>query len=105
MRQLTTREIPLHPGLENAFASGRCADLNCRVLDRRYFPTESDLTTNSTNQAALHERAAAVTRACFGREVFVRAVVEISNHCRENCAYCGMRRDNRSLHRYRARHE
>jgi biotin synthase len=33
----------------------------------------------------------------------VRAVVEVSNFCRENCAYCGMRRDNRSLARYRAR--
>jgi len=29
-------------------------------------------------------------------------VVEISNYCRENCAYCGMRRSNRSLARYRA---
>jgi biotin synthase len=35
----------------------------------------------------------------------VRAVVEVSNFCRENCAYCGMRRDNRTLARYRAQHE
>jgi biotin synthase len=53
----------------------------------------------------MHESAAAATRAEFGRKVFVRAVVEVSNFCRENCAYCGMRRDNRALHRYRARHE
>jgi biotin synthase len=56
-------------------------------------------------QAQLQERAAAVARAQFGRRVFVRAVVEVSNHCRENCAYCGMRRDNRDLDRFRARHE
>jgi len=37
--------------------------------------------------------------------VFVRAVVEVSNFCRENCAYCGMRRDNRTLARYRAQAE
>jgi biotin synthase len=49
-----------------------------------------------------HERAAAATRKEFGKDVFVRAVVEVSNFCRENCAYCGMRRDNRSLARYRA---
>jgi len=54
---------------------------------------------------ALHAAAAEATRAEFGRNIFVRAVVEISNFCRENCAYCGMRRDNRTLHRYRARHE
>jgi len=60
---------------------------------------------NGVAQAALHERAVAATRERFGRQVFVRAVVEVSNFCRENCAYCGMRRDNRALHRYRARHD
>ena len=64
-----------------------------------------DLIGNGAHQAALHERSRAATRESFGREVFVRAVVEISNFCRENCAYCGMRRDNRTLHRFRAQHE
>jgi biotin synthase len=66
---------------------------------------ETDLNATGTRQAALHESAAAATRAGFGGKVFVRAVVEVSNFCRENCAYCGMRRDNRALHRYRARRE
>jgi len=70
-----------------------------------YFPGEPDLSLNASAQAALHEQAAAATRARFGREVFVRAVVEVSNFCRENCAYCGMRRNNRTLARYRASHE
>jgi biotin synthase len=56
-------------------------------------------------QQELHERASNLARTRFGRKVFVRAVVEISNFCRENCAYCGMRRSNRSLKRFRARHE
>ncbi len=68
-------------------------------------PTQSDVTATGSKQAKLHEQAAAAARERFGRDVFVRAVVEISNFCRENCAYCGMRRDNRALHRYRARHE
>lgn len=49
----------------------------------------------------LHERAGAVRDAVFGRAVFVRAVVELSNHCQRNCSYCGMRRDNRGLERFR----
>lgn len=53
-------------------------------------------------QSEFHARAHAAARRKFGREVFVRGVVEISNFCRENCHYCGMRRDNRSLDRYRA---
>ena len=75
------------------------------MVSPRYFPSDPDLIGNGTHQTALHERARAATRAGFGRQVFVRAVVEVSNFCRENCAYCGMRRDNRALHRYRAKHE
>lgn len=75
------------------------------VSNYDYFPTASDLALNGAAQAAFHERAAAVTREEFGNQVFVRAVVEVSNFCRENCSYCGMRRDNRALHRFRARHE
>ncbi len=63
------------------------------------------LAAGGVEQVALHERAAAVTRERFGRQVFVRGVVEISNHCRENCHYCGMRRDNRALDRFRAKHD
>jgi len=54
---------------------------------------------------ALHQRAANIALNEFGRRVFLRGVVEVSNFCRENCAYCGMRRDNRGLARYRARHD
>ncbi len=50
---------------------------------------------------ALHQRAGETRDAVFGRKVFVRAVVEVSNFCRQNCNYCGMRRDNRNLERYR----
>jgi biotin synthase len=64
-------------------------------------PKLTDLTTNGSLQCHLHERAAALTWANFGRQVFVRAVVEVSNFCRENCHYCGMRRDNATLDRYR----
>jgi biotin synthase len=67
--------------------------------------SETNLNASGSRQTALHDSAAGATRAIFGRSVFVRAVVEVSNFCRENCAYCGMRRDNRSLHRFRARQE
>jgi biotin synthase len=50
---------------------------------------------------ALHEQARALRDKVFGRRVFVRGVVEVSSHCRENCHYCAMRRDNRALTRYR----
>ncbi len=64
-------------------------------------PTASELTAGDGVQERLHERARAAVHSRFGRQVFVRAVVEVSNFCRENCHYCGMRRDNRALHRAR----
>src|SRR5277367_7119621 len=51
--------------------------------------------------ASLEERAGALRDEVFGREVFVRGVIEVSNYCRQNCSYCGMRRDNRDLKRFR----
>lgn len=72
------------------------------MTDEPFFPLAQDLTARGVRQAEFHERAATTAVARFGRRVFVRGVVEISNYCRENCAYCGMRRDNRLLARYRA---
>lgn len=70
-----------------------------------FFPQSSDLFITGAEQEQLHERAAAVAQGYFGRKVFVRAVVEVSNFCRQNCVYCGMRRENRTLHRFRTPHE
>jgi len=42
-----------------------------------------------------------VRRDTVGDEVHLRGLVEISNHCVRHCAYCGLRRDNRKLRRYR----
>jgi biotin synthase len=49
----------------------------------------------------LEQRAGALRDEVFGRQVFVRGVIEVSNFCRQNCHYCGMRRDNRDLKRFR----
>ena len=57
--------------------------------------------TFDTALPSLHEKARAARDKVFGRRVFVRGVVEVSSHCRENCGYCAMRRDNRALERYR----
>ena len=47
-------------------------------------------------------RAADLMRlAIVGPVVDVRAAVEFSNYCRKNCCYCGLRRDNTVLRRYR----
>jgi len=64
-------------------------------------PPSTILAFSSSIGEELHDRARAVRDQVFGQKVFVRGVLEVSNFCRENCNYCGMRRDNRSLQRYR----
>ena len=68
-----------------------------------FYPKFSDLQRTGAAQQEFLEAAAAAAREQFGRKVFVRAVVEVSNFCRQNCVYCGMRRDNRELHRVRGK--
>lgn len=50
---------------------------------------------------ALWAAADAVRREHAGDAVHLRGLVEISNHCVRQCAYCGMRGANRGLERYR----
>ena len=40
-------------------------------------------------------------QAQFGRQVFFRGIIEFTNHCKNDCYYCGIRRSNRELSRYR----
>lgn len=48
----------------------------------------------------LKQRAREVTDRTFGRKVRIRGLIEITNVCRNNCLYCGLRKDNRILKRY-----
>lgn len=50
---------------------------------------------------ALRARAVAVRDGVYGRRVFLRGLIEISNHCKNDCLYCGIRRSQRGLRRYR----
>ena len=54
---------------------------------------------NSFNQ--LRNKATQVARKQFGFGIYMRGLVEISSYCRNNCYYCGLRRDNRNASRYR----
>ena len=48
----------------------------------------------------LQEKAQQMTIARFGRAVYIRGLIEISNRCRNNCLYCGIRKSNTMVSRY-----
>lgn len=53
------------------------------------------------NDQALFAEAEVVKRAVFGRQVFLRGIVEFSSHCCKRCLYCGLRAPNTRAVRYR----
>lgn len=52
--------------------------------------------------AVSHARSLAdrVRRKYYGNSVFIRGLIEISNVCKNDCFYCGIRRSNKSCSRY-----
>ena len=53
------------------------------------------------HEKELFAAADAVRKEFVGGEVHLRGLIEFSNICKNNCLYCGLRRDNRNLKRYR----
>lgn len=53
------------------------------------------------DEAYLYAAAREVRARHYGREVYLRGLIEFTNHCRNDCRYCGIRRSNRNLERYR----
>ena len=41
----------------------------------------------------------------YGHDIYLRGLIEFTNYCRNNCYYCGLRRDNRTVNRYRLTRE
>ena len=50
---------------------------------------------------ALAARAVEVRKSVYGTAVYVRGLIEISNICKNDCLYCGIRRGNARCERYR----
>lgn len=49
----------------------------------------------------INRQAREVAQAHFGNNVYIRGLIEVSNCCRNDCYYCGIRKSNRNVARYR----
>ena len=49
----------------------------------------------------LADLAVAERKRIYGNDVFIRGLIEFTNICRNDCLYCGLRRSNTALVRYR----
>ena len=75
-------------------------------MAKGYIPTPQELAlltscADSTVLARLYQTADEVRKIHCGNAVQVRAIIEFSNYCRCECAYCGLHAGNRQVKRYR----
>ncbi|MCL6493753.1 MAG: [FeFe] hydrogenase H-cluster radical SAM maturase HydE [Ignavibacterium sp.] len=50
---------------------------------------------------ALFNRADEIRKQFCGDEIHLRGIIEFSNYCEQDCVYCGLRKSNLTLDRYR----
>ncbi len=55
----------------------------------------------SDDDGLLHSAADKKRREIYGEDVFLRGLIEVTNFCKNNCYYCGIRCANKDLKRYR----
>lgn len=56
---------------------------------------------NDITAKILADEAVSVRKKIYGNDIYVRGLIEISNICKNDCYYCGIRRSNSSCDRYR----
>lgn len=60
-----------------------------------------DLIECSDVESDLFSAADKVRREIYGTDVYIRGLIEFTSYCKNNCYYCGIRRDNKNAQRYR----
>lgn len=81
----------MHPMVETFMENKNASD-----EELRHFLFDEDPLLREELFAAARQ----VRHEHYGHDVFVRGLIEVSNICRNDCYYCGIRRSNRAAERY-----
>jgi len=49
----------------------------------------------------LFDKAVAVRHKIYGNDIYIRGLIELTNYCKNDCFYCGIRMSNKNAERYR----
>ncbi len=60
---------------------------------------------NSEISEALQTEAVRLRKQIYGNKIYIRGLIEISNYCKNDCLYCGIRKSNKLCDRYRLTEE
>jgi biotin synthase len=59
------------------------------------------LRAQGDDKLLLFRKSAEVKNQYVGNKVYFRGLIEFSNHCQKDCYYCGIRKSNKKIHRYK----
>lgn len=60
-----------------------------------------ELLAATTPDSQLTSKASAVRQQVYGNKVFIRGLIEFTNYCKNDCYYCGIRKSQTNVSRYR----
>lgn len=86
-----------------SFSAGK--ELIDRLEQERGLEQELMAALISSGDGELREyarkKARAIADARYGTGIYIRGLIEFTNYCRNDCYYCGIRRSNQCVERYR----
>ncbi len=76
-----------------------------RLQKEKFLPVEEFrtllFTENRENIEYLAGRARETADRVYGKNIYIRGLIEFTNYCKNDCLYCGIRKSNRCADRYR----
>ena len=69
-----------------------------RILPREKF---RELLSTDSYDSYLFKSADSIRQSIYGKDVYIRGLIEFTNYCKNNCYYCGIRSGNTNAVRYR----
>ncbi|MBR2392470.1 MAG: radical SAM protein, partial [Elusimicrobiaceae bacterium] len=73
-----------------------------KTLSQKNFSKEEIMALLSLKDPTpLFDKADKIRQQFVGNGIYLRALIEFSNHCKNDCLYCGIRRSNTQATRYR----
>ena len=74
---------------------------SCDLSDDGFY----QILQTSIYDGILYKKADEIRQKYYGKDVYIRGLIEITNYCKNNCFYCGIRRGNKNCVRYRLSRE
>ncbi len=94
-----------HTNPKTAEGSGKLIKLADKLKEEHSLSKEEWVTLISERDGPtaryIFENARELKKKYYGNDIYVRGLIEVTNYCKNDCLYCGIRRSNKNAERYR----